>query len=369
MSGGDARYSTAEGRWVGIGPYYAMFPARFAAQVVAEYTVPGDVVLDPFAGRGTAIYAAGIQDRVGIGIEINPVGWVYGKAKLRPARKEDVLGRLQSLGAMSQGFSAAAEAMPEFFHHCYARKVRQFLLAARTSLDWRRSSVDRTLAALLLVYLHGKLDSALSNQMRQTKSMAPVYSVRWWREKHLSPPDIDAIAFMESRIEWRYARGRPETFESEVFLGDCTRILPRLQRPMSRRCGPVKLLLTSPPYRGVTNYHYDQWLRLWLLGFSAGAVTPKGKHRRRFNNMTEYVHLLRSSFRLASQMLADDAVVYVRTDRREITHSTTINVLREVFPTKLVKEAPRPYSNPTQTRLFGDPAPKTGEVDIVLEPR
>ena len=32
------------------------------------------------------------------------------------------------------------------------------------------------------------------------------------------------------------------------------------------------LFFTSPPYYGVTNYFYDQWLRFWLLG---GPLKPK----------------------------------------------------------------------------------------------
>ena len=68
------KYGTAEARWAGVGPYYAMFPTTFADEVVREYTQIGDAVLDPFAGRGTAIYSAAIQQRHAVGVEINPVG-------------------------------------------------------------------------------------------------------------------------------------------------------------------------------------------------------------------------------------------------------------------------------------------------------
>src|SRR5918996_3324938 len=56
-------YQTAADRWAGIGPYYAMFPVWFADAVVREFTVPGDVVVDPFAGRGTSIFSASVQGR------------------------------------------------------------------------------------------------------------------------------------------------------------------------------------------------------------------------------------------------------------------------------------------------------------------
>ena len=91
---GIGTYDTAERRWAGVGPYYAMFPATLADRVVARYSAPGDTVLDPFAGRGTALFSAAVQERFGVGIEVNPVGWVYAQAKLHAAARNDVKERL-----------------------------------------------------------------------------------------------------------------------------------------------------------------------------------------------------------------------------------------------------------------------------------
>src|SRR5205823_10966903 len=85
--------STAVDRWAGIGPYYAMFPVPFAFDVIDRYTPHGGRVLDPFAGRGSSVYAAAATGREALGIEINRVGWVYSQAKLAPASHEQVLAR------------------------------------------------------------------------------------------------------------------------------------------------------------------------------------------------------------------------------------------------------------------------------------
>ena len=169
-----------------------MFPVEFADEVVQTYSSPGDVVLDPFAGRGTAIFSAATQKRSAIGIEINPVGYVYAEAKLRAASRGDVECRLDELEERSSEFEDEAARLPCFFHGCYSLRVRRFLLAARTDLNWRRNKVDRTVMALLLVYLHGKIGAALSNQMRQTKSMSPPYAIRWWAERGLVVVDLVA---------------------------------------------------------------------------------------------------------------------------------------------------------------------------------
>src|SRR5260221_3071571 len=123
-----------------------MFPTGFADRVVREHTQAGDLVLDPFAGRGTAIFSAATQGRAGVGIEISPVGFVYAKAKLAAAEHDEVAHRVQEIGrvATAARYVESARALPPFFHRCFAAPVRRFLLAARDRLGWRRSATGPT---------------------------------------------------------------------------------------------------------------------------------------------------------------------------------------------------------------------------------
>jgi hypothetical protein len=350
-----------------------MFPIAFADRVVARFSSPGDTILDPFAGRGTAVFSAAHQGRHGIGIEINPVGWVYGKTKIGPATRSRVEKRLNEIGEASSTCEEAARSLPVFFKWCFSAPVRRFLVAARDELSWRTSRVDRTTAALLLVYLHGKRGAALSNQMRQTKSMAPDYALEWWRARKMTPLKIDPVDFMVRRLDWRYAKGLPVTERSQMYLANSVDLLPRLERVgLHSRRQRTKLLFTSPPYFATTNYHYDQWLRLWLLGGPSNAHREAGatELRGKFENRESYRNLLQSVFEKAADLLSTRAVVYVRTGQAEGTYEVTRKVLGDVFPSKRLRKVPRPYSRPTQTRLFGHPANRhEGEVDLILYPR
>jgi hypothetical protein len=362
-------YQTAAERWAGVGPYYAMFPVAFADSVVSNFTQPGDVVLDPFAGRGTSIFSAAVQRRIGVGIELNPVGWVYARTKLKPARREAVEDRIFELGNLAEHYRRAADELPEFFSLCFAPKVRQFLLAAREHLNWRGSQTDRTTMALLLVDLHGKRASSLSNQMRQTKSMSPDYAIRWWRQRLMQPPNIDPVGFLTKKLAWRYAKGRPAAEHSYVYLADSVAKLPELvASARSGKSSQASLLFTSPPYFHLTNYHYDQWLRLWLLGGQPSAARVGGRHRGKFEHRDAYRALLHRVFGAAAGMMKPGAVVYVRTDRRAFTYQTTLEVLREAFPRKKLFQHLRPVQGPTQTQLFGNAVSQPGEVDLVLLP-
>ena len=367
------KYDTPESRWAGIGPYYAMFPTSFADEVIHNYTQPGDAVLDPFAGRGTAIFSAAIQQRPAIGIEINPLGYVYANAKLNPGNYKDVTRRLEELAENAHCYRQESYSLPQFFHLCFTDKVREFLLSARASLKWRRSKTDRTLMALILISLHGKRHQSLSNQMRQSTAMAPAYCIRWWTENDLKPPDIDPVSFIRKRIEWRYVHGIPNIKDASVFLADSLHKLPVLARDVkASKCLRAKLLLTSPPYHNVTNYYYDQWLRLWLLGCSEIPVKQKNRYGGKFSNLDGYSNLLNQVFVRAKPILADDANIYIRTDQRKSTLHTTRSVLTEIFPEKRITEVPRPLNPSRQTKPYsrgGAPKEANCEVDLILESR
>ncbi len=368
MNAPSGKYETAESRWEGIGPYYAMFPVKFADHVVQKYTSSGATILDPFAGRGTAIFSAATKDRIGMGVELNPVGWVYSQAKLHPAGKSDVIERVKEIGRLATR-RTSEPSLPLFFSWCFSHEVQQFLLTARKHLDWRRNRVDCTLMALLLVNMHGKRDSSLSNQMRQTKSMSPDYAVNWWKERNLNPPDLDPVEFMKKRVEWRYAKGVPVSNGSFIYLGDSTVRLPHvLERAQQKSYPSASLLLTSPPYCGITNYHYDQWLRLWLLGGEPNALTLSGRYKGKFVDQQKYKKLLFDVFNGAKPLLNKKAVIYVRTDYRQLTLSMTTEVLKQVFPKKRMFQRHRPIEKPTQTHLFRNKVAKSAEVDVVLLP-
>jgi DNA modification methylase len=352
--------SQAAKRWSGVGPYYAMMPASFALQQVERFTARGDTVLDPFCGRGTIPFAAAALGRSFFGVEIFPVGWVYSAAKCNPASETRLLKRLDELVELRPSSIEDSE----FFQTAYAPRTLQFLCTARQYLDWRNHQTDRTLMALILICLHDKKGAGLSNQMRQTKAVHPSYAVRWWkRNRKSTPPDIDPVAVMKAKIEWRYAKGMPAVdSEGKIYLGDCTRILPR-----ASRIANVKLLFTSPPYFGVTNYYADQWLRNWMLGGPPRPRSGDHAYMKRFNSMEAYRVLLERAFAEAAKKLRDDAVIFVRTDARKFALRTTQEILQETFPQKRMEIRRRPLNGHlSQTALFGDKQKKPGEVDLFL---
>lgn len=360
-------FKTPESRWAKFGPYYAMFPLDFAFEVVEKYSREGDFIIDPFAGRCSSIYAGGVLGRHSLGIEINPVGWLYGSVKLKPAEKEKVIDRLLEIYSRRNLFTESIEEMPLFYRMCYCDEVLKFLLAARSLLDWKINNIDATLMSVLLVYLHGKLGEGLSNQLKMTKAMGMNYSVNWWQNHNLNkPPEINPIEFVLKKLNWRYEKGVPSIYDSRVIFGDSAIELGKIVQKAQATNIRFSLLFTSPPYCSVTDYYADQWLRLWLLGSHEIPKTNQEKHKGRFANKPDYYDLLDTVFGGCSELMAKKSTIYVRTDRREFTFDSTLEILKKHFPKHKVTINDRPFKKKTQTEIHGNKSNESGEIDIIM---
>ena len=360
----------AQRRWLHVGPYYAMFPLPRVAEVIAEHTRPGDAVLDPFAGRFSVPALAGYLGREGCGVEISPLGWLYGRVKMNPAQRErDVLRRLEDMADAGAGYKSEARSAGEFFRMCYCPQVLRFLFACRDELKWKKSPVDATLMAMVMVSMHHGIGSGLSNQMRQAKAMAPRYSVNWWRSRGMEkPPAVAPVKFLRKRVAWRYAKGVFRCENSGVYPGDSCDVLQNDARAWAARSGGVKLLFTSPPYWSLVNYFKDQWLRLWMLGGAPSPAVQGHMFKKNFADKEAYRRLMETVFSHSAKLMRDDGVVVVRMDARRFTREVIVEALNKCFPGHRKAGKLAVTKGKGQTALFNDLPDNDGERDIILVP-
>lgn len=351
-------FALPEGRWCGFGPYYAMFPVKFAKAVVLKFSPKSGAILDPFCGRGTVPFVSMVSGRKATGIDLNPVAWIFSSVKTNPFPNVELIEeRIKQIFMSICSEDTIYE--NEFQQLAWDISVFSFLKAARRMLDWKDSNLDRTIMAFILVYLHAKLGNGISNQLRQSKAMSPEYSIRWWKKHNMRPPYIDVVRYFRDRIRWRYSKGIPLGDKPNIFLGDSATLVPTLEERSS-----FDLLFTSPPYYNVTNYKIDNWIRLWMLG---GSSLPECDRSQRYSSKVKYTKMLYETLNASRKVLKEEGVIYIRTDTRKFTYTTTETVLKELWPKHAMyirREMPRG----TQTRLFGDHALKPGETDLLLLP-
>ncbi|MXW52494.1 MAG: hypothetical protein F4X44_00905 [Gammaproteobacteria bacterium] len=349
--------NTAEGRWYGLGRYLAMFPASFAQQAIDHLTTKGEPVLDPCCGRGNGPFTAAVLGRPSVAIDINPAAWIFTATKLQPEPDPDrVVSRLNEMGRATRARDKKSRS--RFETMAWSPKVRAFLKASRRELDWKGSRVDRTLMAFIALHMQDKLGSGLSNAMSPTIAYSPDYAVKWWTMRGLSsPPDVDPIAMLATKIRRRYECGVPTLAKGNAILGDARVVLRKLPKI---RAG---LLITSPPYCGAIDYWNDNWLRLWLLGHEFKKNWNKSA---KYGCRAEYQELLQSIFGESSRHLKPGATVLVRAARQRDTATMCAKAMAETWPKRPIYERPSTSPHRSISVHHGRGGRIAKEIDLLI---
>ena len=66
--------------------YRACFKPQLPGFFIERLTRPGEVVFDPFMGRGTTLIEAALMDRIPMGCDVNPLSQYLVRPRLNPLR-------------------------------------------------------------------------------------------------------------------------------------------------------------------------------------------------------------------------------------------------------------------------------------------
>jgi site-specific DNA-methyltransferase (adenine-specific) len=384
--------------------YLASFPASLAHAFIARYSRPGDVVFDPFAGRGTTPLQACAEGRIGVGGDLNPFAHLLTAAKLEAPSRGDAATRLTALrlgwaggsagwerlaaavvrdptrapvptAGSGRGPDAGTEPVPAEVALAFHRRTLAQLLFIRSSLDLERP-VDRFLAAATSGILHGKSPSYLSTIMPNTFSMAPRYVRDFAARTGFVPPERDAFDCLAAKVRRLY-RQLPPGAPGVSLLADAREVMSLARAELRRRGLPdrARLVLTSPPYLRVVKYGYYNWLRTWFLGFDAKAIDAQldDAHHRE-----PYIAFLREVLANLRAGLTDDAIVVlvigdVEFDRGRRIHGG-VGLAERVWELAALPEGYRlagialddVAAHRKMTKLWGDEAGRATKVDRLL---
>lgn len=250
-----------------ICPYFTMFPLEYPLRVLKKHKKDNPVVLDPFCGRGTTLFAARNMGMSAWGIDSSPVAVAIAKAKLASC---DIDAPIKLAEDLIKSTDPIDTPKSPFFRHAYHSKTLHDLCALREALLALSDESDASiiLRAAALGCLHGPLPKNtknagyFSNQMPRTYASKPDYAVRYWKEKGLKAPKIDVMTVLRRKIERLI--GLHSTSPNsilQVFQGDSQEA-----DSYSTISAIPSLIITSPPYYGMRTYVQDQWLRNWFLG-------------------------------------------------------------------------------------------------------
>jgi hypothetical protein len=273
--------------------YHGMFPAKLAHYFIQRYSQPGDVVLDPFSGRGTTALQARVEGRRTISNDLNPLAFALSRAKAAPPSWTAVNALLERLERQYWRKAQPDIDVPADIKMLYHKDTLSQLVFLKSYLfrrpmgEWARE--EFMIAGAVAGILHGshRADGTsryLSISMPNTFSMSPAYVRKYIKENRLRQPQQDVFECLRDKLARLYLDdipGRP----GQVTKRDAAGLLAS----QAIKAGSVDLLLTSPPYLKVVNYGTSNWIRLWWLGLDDVSLGA-GAGRRKLDAKLDHQH-------------------------------------------------------------------------------
>lgn len=253
--------------------YRACFKPQLPRFFIARLTRPGDIVYDPFMGRGTTLLEAALLGRVPYGCDINPLSRILLQPRLQPPTLAEVQARLAALD-LGRPVPLAQELLV-FYHPetlTAITNLRHYLLEREKAgtLD----PVDAWIRMVATNRLTGHSPgffSVYTLPPNQAVSIASQEKINARRGQ--TPPRREVPLLILKKSRQLLADLTPDQRRQLWSLAAHSRILTgSAEHTPAIPDHSVALVVTSPPFLDVVNYQRDNWLRCWFNGLDAAQV-------------------------------------------------------------------------------------------------
>jgi hypothetical protein len=256
--------------------YRACFKPQLPGFFIEQLTAEGDVVYDPFSGRGTTAIEAALRGRSVIANDVNPLSAILTYPRLELPSVTAIDARLRTLRFPAQPPSGLDLSM--FFHPNTEFEIlglREYL--HRRSRSGKEDSVDRWIRMVATNRLTGHSPGFFSvYTLPPNQAVSPEDQVRINARLKQEPEyrDIRTLILKKSmqlqgRLgaaeRWRLRRAAEDALLS-AREAHATPDIPR---------DSVRLTVTSPPFLDVVQYARDNWLRCWFNKLDAQAIAAR----------------------------------------------------------------------------------------------
>ena len=255
--------------------YRACFKPQLPRFFIERLTRPGEIVYDPFMGRGTTPVEAALLGRVPFGCDINPLSIMLTRPRLADPDRAAIKQRLASLDLRYDG--ELPEDLLVFYH---PDTLRELCALRRSFSTPHRTGADEWIRMVALNRLTGHsagFFSVYTLPPNQAVSVASQQKINARRNQVPEYRDVKKLILRKSESLWKDC-----SVSAPFFIGE-----PLL---LSRDCGhtpeiqpdSVSLVVTSPPFLDVVDYKQDNWLRNWFASINGDSLnitierTPAG---------------------------------------------------------------------------------------------
>lgn len=256
--------------------YRACFKAQLPAFFINRLSEKGEIIYDPFSGRGTTIIEAVLKGRIGIANDINPLSSILAKPRLFPPNLSDIERRMNEIQ-----FDKTKKAnidLSMFYHSDTESEIvsfRQYLQQKKDSGtddkidDWIRMVATNRLTG------HSKgFFSVYTLPPNQAVSPQRQIKINIQRNQKPEYRNVKKIILRKSAqllkdLDHLERKNLEEYADKSLFLTEDARRTKQIPSDL------IQLTVTSPPFLDIVQYSQDNWLRCWFNSLHDEEISKK----------------------------------------------------------------------------------------------
>ena len=248
--------------------YRACYKPELPNFFIDIFTKEGDIVYDPFAGRGTTLIEAALMNRQIIANDVNPLSKILTQPRLQIPTISDIQERLDQIKFVDK---SADIDLSMFFH----RDTESELISLKSNLE----------------------DNPVDNWIRMVSTNRLTGHSAGFFSGYTLPPNQAASQHRQKLINKRLGIIPPYKNTKEIIIKKSKSLMRNISSDLSRRLenvsstaifssvdsrktchinsDSVHLTVTSPPFLNIVRYAEDNWLRSWFNGIDALNIESK----------------------------------------------------------------------------------------------
>jgi hypothetical protein len=245
--------------------YRACFKPQLPRFFIDRLTQPGDVVYDPFMGRGTTPIESALLGRNVIGNDANPLSRTFTRPRLHPPSSEDIARRIDGIRLDKNTPSSLDLSM--FYHprtEAEILSLRRYL--AKRAASREEDDLDRWIRMVATSRLTGHSTGFFSVYTLPPNQAMSAKNQRRINRSRKQKPEYRDVKDLVLRKTMSLLRNiSDEEKEALTRVGGRARFITAdAGRTPSIADNSVQLTVTSPPFLDTVNYALDNWLRSWF---------------------------------------------------------------------------------------------------------
>jgi len=256
--------------------YRACFKPQLPRFFIEMLTQKGDLVYDPFSGRGTTAIEAALLGRKVIANDINPLSKIFSLPRLNIPSFQELRKRLEEIPLKEDLREEINLSM--FFHPRTEGEIvslKKYLFSRSES--GTEDNLDRWIRMVATNRLTGHSPGFFSvYTLPPNQAVTPERQIKINAQRNQKPPYRDTkrlilkkAASLMRNLTAEQINNLRKAAEDALFLTADARLTPEIADES------VRLTVTSPPFLDVVQYHKDNWLRCWFNSIDVREVEKR----------------------------------------------------------------------------------------------